>query len=433
MPASSEDLFDVGIWRPALENYGSVTGLSVAIYDHEARLVCGPLPSSPLFAFFLSHGYEPGILRECLYQSLRPARSQAPVIVCQSHGLAVVGASLVLDGRIVGAAVGGYALVEFCQSSALASMAHRCGLPFRPLWEVAIQVQPMPERRLTIHGALLKVLGDSILREHDRTLQLRVIADELDQRVRERTLELASANRSLGLEIGERRDAEARVQKLLARVVVAQEEERHRIARDIHDHLGQEMIGLKLRIEALQVRLAAESDEWQEPMDAILALLAKLDADVDRLTGGLRPLLVQNLGLMRALAAIAADWSRRSGVTAHFTDSRGNRGTLRAEAETHLFRIAQETLSNIQKHANATHVVLRLDEVEGMVTLTIEDDGQGFDTAVSPPIEGVGGMGLIGMRERAALMRGTLSIESRPGTGTRIVVSVPSRLNKPAS
>lgn len=425
MRATLDGLFDVEVWRPALENYGAVTGLTVAVYDRTERRIGTPIPSTPLVAFFAAHNHEPGILKECVGLSLRPAKSQPPVIVCQSYGLAVVGVSLVLDDEIVGAAVAGYALIEFCQSSALGSMAHKTGLPFRQLWTVAIQVQPMPERRLITHGELLKVLGDTILREHDRTLKLQGVAGELERRVRERTFELASANRSLGVEVRERREAEARVRKLLARVVVAQEEERHRVARDIHDHLGQEMIAIKLRLEGLQMALDAKADPHKRSVDDVLELLARLDADVELLTAGLRPLLLENLGLMKALAAFVADWSRHSGVAAQFRDLRLDRASLQPEAETHLFRIAQEALSNVHKHAEARNVDIRLQQSDDMIVLEIEDDGNGFDASARAVVAEPSGMGLVGMHERATLMRGTFFIESLPGAGTTVVVSIP--------
>src|SRR5688572_9704557 len=199
MRANPEGLFEVDVWRPALENYGTVTGLTVTVYDRHARAIRTPLPSTPLFALFERHGRAPAMLADCLGLSLPPETSQTSAIVCQSYGLAAVGLSLVFDREIVGAAVPRYALLELRQSAALASMAHNIGLPFRQLWTVAIQVQPMPERRLISHGELLKVLGDTILRERDRTLKLQEVAGELERRVRERTFELASANRSLAV------------------------------------------------------------------------------------------------------------------------------------------------------------------------------------------------------------------------------------------
>lgn len=223
--------------------------------------------------------------------------------------------------------------------------------------------------------------------------------------------------------------SEARRGTLLRRLVAAQEEERARIARELHDQLGQDLAALALGLASLQRRapVAGEAGDaaWAADVQALQELTQQLADEVHGVAWKLRPALLDDLGLHDALANLVETWTRRSGVPVDLYCDLGGR-RLPREIETTLYRLVQEALTNAAKHAGARSVNVVLQLRPDLVRLAIEDDGRGFDAedAVERGLA-QGRLGLVGMRERVEQAGGSLEIESAPGKGTAILAHIP--------
>lgn len=178
-----ENLYDAELWRPALEKYAEVTGLSVELFGAGERLLLTTVHPSPMTDLFRKYGFEPGLFADCAHRCMQQTGERPPVTVASANGLTVVGASLALEDTIVGAAVAGYAFAGFSQVGTVQRWAKSSGMPFESLWSIARRLQPVPERRLLLHGELLQILGDSLLREHHRTRQYEVAVANLESAV----------------------------------------------------------------------------------------------------------------------------------------------------------------------------------------------------------------------------------------------------------
>jgi two-component system, NarL family, sensor histidine kinase UhpB len=204
----------------------------------------------------------------------------------------------------------------------------------------------------------------------------------------------------------------------------AQEEERRRLARDLHDEVNQALTAILLRLEAL----AQETPPEREPEVAELKRLVNQAMDgLLNLARQLRPSALDDHGLVPAVETQLKRFSSRTGIEVRL-DTRGEPDELPEVVQTAIYRVAQEALTNVTRHAGATVVELDLGEHEGAAELRVRDDGDGFDPAVvarAADEEATGGLGLVGMAERARLVGGELDVRSAPGGGTSITLRVP--------
>jgi signal transduction histidine kinase len=252
---------------------------------------------------------------------------------------------------------------------------------------------------------------------------LRRAQEALEDRVRERTAELEEANGALRRSEERARGFAEERTRLLEQVMTAQEDERRRIARDLHDEVGQSLTSLLIGLRTMRERPSGGVDE-QRVGDLHAVAAAALD-EVRRLARGLRPATLDDLGLAAALERYTADYAQATGVPVRLEAAEGDLGRLPGAVETALYRIVQEALTNVSKHAAARNVRVAVARRAATVEVVVEDDGRGFDAAAvlcRPP---AARLGLTGLRERAALLGGEAAITSAPGRGTRVTVRIP--------
>jgi PAS domain S-box-containing protein len=249
--------------------------------------------------------------------------------------------------------------------------------------------------------------------------------EEMENRVLDRTQELAAANDSLVEQINERRSYERHRIELLQRIVTTQEAERKRIALDIHDHLGQRLTALRLKLASLG-EVCGQNDALKDRVVRLQQIAELLDSEVSFLSWQLRPAALDELGLSHALETLVREWSRHYNKLADFHFEEIPDLRISPEVETQLYRITQEALNNVIKHAGASRVSVLLERIGNLLVLIVEDDGTGFDLdSLARAHEDKHGMGLPGMRERAELIGGELEVESILDSGTTIYLRVP--------
>lgn len=241
--------------------------------------------------------------------------------------------------------------------------------------------------------------------------------------------ELASWNETLEDRVAGRtkelRRHQVLVQRLLRRAINAQEEERARLARELHDDIGQMLTAVQLNLDHLSTLPLSNAAAHEGQLARTRELTDRALADLRRIIAAVRPGILSELGLLPALEWVADRTLRHAGLSVTIEGNLHD-GRLPDEVETLLFRIAQEAMGNVARHSQAEQLRVDVQQQDGSVTMTIADDGRGFDpSAVHSREDIAGGLGLAGMVERAALVGGQVAVESAPGEGTTIRVVVP--------
>lgn len=248
---------------------------------------------------------------------------------------------------------------------------------------------------------------------------------ELYEDVRAARDQVQKWNRSLEATVAERtQEIERLSRETTARIFQAQEEERGRIARELHDETAQSLSRLLIDIDLMKPHLSDEGAVADDLTRVERGVKRMLD-DVRALSHDLRPAILEDFGVAAAIRAYADDWMQTFGVPIQVDVDRGPDDRLPPAMETALFRVAQEAMMNAGKYARAGNVRVTLALNGDAVHLEVQDDGVGFDPEALAGPSRHSGLGLFGMRERAALLGGSLSIESAPGRGTTVTLSSP--------
>jgi len=249
--------------------------------------------------------------------------------------------------------------------------------------------------------------------------EARAWGEALERRVEERTAALEATAREL-------REKEAARGELVRKLISAQEEERKRIARELHDETSQVLAALAMGLEAATAPSPPEAA--REKLAGLRAMAVEALDGVHRIIHALRPSALDDLGLVPAIRWYAETLLEPRGIQVDFAGS-GEEERLPPAVETALFRAVQEALTNVAKHADADRVRIAVTSSPEALEVRVEDDGRGFDVEEALRGEGAG-LGLLGMRERMGLLEGSVDVASRPGEGTCVTLRVPKGRGK---
>jgi signal transduction histidine kinase len=280
--------------------------------------------------------------------------------------------------------------------------------------------RPIREGSGKIIGAVASMIDISELKQSEAALQ--EAHDQLELRVKERTQELSLREASLRDTARALEEANAQLQRLSRRLVQVQEDERRDIARELHDEAGQLLTAMKVGLTLLERDIPAMSDAIAARIGELKAAAEEAQESLHGLAVNLRPAVLDRVGVAAAVRQYLETFERRTGMQVDFVEMGMNQQRLSKEIELALYRVVQETLTNVMRHAQATAVGVIIERRDDVIIAIVEDNGVGFD----PEADAAGGrLGLFGMQERVETVGGHMTVESAPGRGTTVYVQIP--------
>ena len=300
----------------------------------------------------------------------------------------------------------------------------------QPIQKISTTAQLLGNGTLTARTELksgaheLVVLAQSLDQMSDmlqkREIELRQSNSELENRVQERTVQLQTSNATL-------QEFQMQLRQLAAQTNTAIEDERTRIAREVHDELGQALTGMKMDLAAAKRRMDPGETRAHDKINSALQLLDQTVHTVRRISAELRPGMLDDLGLVAAIEWQVREFEERTSIKCTFTHKM-NVDTLDRDIGTSIFRILQEALTNVARHAQAQKVDIVLDDDAAELTMKVKDDGIGIGENQTYNVRS---LGLMGMNERALRFGGSVNISGKPGKGTLVVARMPLQPTAP--
>ena len=430
-------LLDPVIWQEALERFAAATNLAVLLTDTAGRALGNYINCRPTWSMLrreklLSIGKCPFCIepaatgRDCIKDSLETGTT---VMTADVSGLVHLTIPLFLFGQPLGALAAGQVFDRYPNHLLLHKVAEKLHVSSDKLWQCARLEFPLKRETLQVYGRLLETFADAFLQARYQTLMdthrladMTRLHDSSAQRAHEQGELAAQRQRQIELSARTLEDTRKELNAVNARLVSAHEEEHERMARELHDSLGQSIVALQLDINALQRKIPNED---RERLDAefktISHQIRQIADEVRHLSHQLHPWLLSYLGLEKALQQIAQDLRKHHSLAVEFT-SRNVPDVIPPAVSLGIYRIVQESVYNIVRHSGSTTANISLIGTETSLEVWILDTGKGFEVS-----EIKRGLGLINMSHRTELLGGTFDVESHPGQGTKINARLPIR------